>query len=147
MIELPQTKKSLGQHWLTDKNALQAMVAAAEVETNDTVLEIGPGAGTLTELLVEAAKTVVAVEYDESLARKLPKMVSAANLRVVQQDILRYDFGNLAPNYKIVANIPYYLTSNLLRVISETPNRAQQVALLVQKEGAERVAAPPGAMS
>lgn len=147
MIPLPETKKSLGQHWLTDKTALQAMVSAAAVNAGDTILEIGPGAGTLTELLAAQARLVVAVEFDASLAQQLPKLVPVKNLQVIHQDILRFDFGSLSPDYKVVSNIPYYLTSNLLRVLSETPNRASQIALLVQKEVAERVAAEPGAMS
>ncbi|GAC1388121.1 MAG: 16S rRNA (adenine(1518)-N(6)/adenine(1519)-N(6)) -dimethyltransferase RsmA [Candidatus Saccharimonadales bacterium] len=147
MIKLPDTKKALGQHWLTDTASLQAMVDAAHVTSEDTVLEIGPGAGTLTELLVARAQQVIAVEFDADLARSLPKNVPNANLQVIQQDILRFDFSSLPINYKIVANIPYYLTSNLIRIISETSNPASEVALLIQKEVAERVAAQPGKMS
>lgn len=147
MIDLPLAKKSLGQHWLTDRSALQAMVEAADISAHDTVLEIGPGTGTLTQLLVTHAAQVIAVELDEKLAHDLPSVVPDDNLKIVRQDILRLDFSNLPADYKIVANIPYYLTSNLIRVISETPNRAQQVVLLVQKEVAERVVAQPGQMS
>ncbi len=147
MSSLPDTNKALGQHWLTDIGALQAMVDAAGITFDDTVLEIGPGAGTLTELLVAQAKQVIAVEFDKALAADLPKVVKAGNLQVINQDILRLDFSALPVDYKIAANIPYYLTSNLIRVISETPNRAAQVALLVQKEVAQRVAAKPGSMA
>jgi 16S rRNA (adenine1518-N6/adenine1519-N6)-dimethyltransferase len=147
MFLLPDTNKALGQHWLTDIAALQAMVDAAGITFDDTVLEIGPGAGTLTELLIAQSKQVVAVEFDKALAADLPKVVKAGNLKVINQDILRFDFSTLPPDYKLAANIPYYLTSNLIRVISETPNRAKQVALLVQKEVAQRVAAQPGSMS
>ncbi|HET8709191.1 MAG TPA: 16S rRNA (adenine(1518)-N(6)/adenine(1519)-N(6))-dimethyltransferase RsmA [Candidatus Saccharimonadales bacterium] len=143
----PIPKKSLGQHWLHDAASLQAMCHAAAIGADDTVLEIGPGLGTLTEFLVEQAKQVVAVEFDHELAVGLPGRVPAANLSVTESDILRFDFGTLPPDYKIVANIPYYLTSNLVRVISETPNRPAKVALLVQKEVAERIAAEPGQMS
>jgi len=140
-------KKSLGQHWLQDETALQAMCDAAAVAATDTILEIGPGLGSLTKLLVRQAKEVIAVEFDESLARDLPHRVATDNLQIVHQDILSFDFTGLPPDYKIVANIPYYLTSNLIRVISETPNRPSVVALLVQKEVAERVTAAPGDMS
>lgn len=143
----PPTKKSLGQHWLSDEASLAAMCEAAEVMPEDTVLEIGPGPGTLTELLVARAKQVVAVEFDEALARELPARVPAANLQVVQHDILTFDLTQLPPQYKVVANIPYYLTSNLLRTLSESANPPAVTALLVQKEVAERVAAKPGAMS
>lgn len=140
-------KKSLGQHWLKDEAALEAMCAAAGISGDDAVLEIGPGLGTLTKLLVERAGQVVAVEFDEKLASSLPGRVPAHNLQVISQDILSFDFTSLPPDYKIAANIPYYLTSNLIRVISETPNPPATAAILVQKEVAERVAAKPGDMS
>ena len=143
----PQPKKSLGQHWLTDETSLQAMCDAAEVNASDTVLEIGPGLGTLTELLVKSAEQVVAVEFDEVLARELPGRIPAKNLEVVRQDILSFDFTSAKPGYKVVANIPYYLTSNLIRVLSESSNQPQTAVLLVQKEVAQRVAAGPGSMS
>ena len=123
------------------------MCDAAEVGADDTVLEIGPGLGTLTELLVKRAEKVVAVEFDEQLAHDLPARVTAKNLEVVQGDILKFDLGSLPAGYKVVANIPYYLTSNLLRVLSESANPSVRATLLVQKEVAERVAASPGAMS
>lgn len=140
-------KKSLGQHWLTDYASLQAMLDAAEVHETDTILEVGPGQGTLTELLVHAADYVVAVEFDEALARELPKRVVENNLRVVSQDILRFDLTSLPAEYKVVANIPYYLTSKLVRVLSESSNPPLLATLLVQKEVAERLAAKPGDMS
>lgn len=145
--DLPFAKKSLGQHWLTDQFALAAMCDAARVTSDDTVLEIGPGLGTLTELLVQRAKHVVAVEFDEQLASGLADRVPADNLTVTQQDILKFDLTSLPHDYKVVANIPYYLTSKLLRVLSESTNPPAVVALLVQKEVAERVAAEPGNMS
>jgi 16S rRNA (adenine1518-N6/adenine1519-N6)-dimethyltransferase len=143
----PPAKKSLGQHWLNDPASLEAMCVSADVQAGDTVLEIGPGHGTLTELLVKKAKRVIAVEFDQKLAMDLPKRVSADNLEVVSQDILGFDFTKLPSTYKIVANIPYYLTSHLIRVISETPNPPQTAVLLVQKEVAQRIAARPGDMS
>lgn len=140
-------KKSLGQHWLYDEASLAAMCHAAQVGADDTVLEVGPGLGTLTRLLVDKARQVVAVEFDEKLAADLSNQVKSGNLQVISQDILSFDFRQLAPGYKLVANIPYYLTSNLIRVISETPNPPVAAALLIQKEVAERVTARPGSMS
>jgi 16S rRNA (adenine1518-N6/adenine1519-N6)-dimethyltransferase len=140
-------KKSLGQHWLYDAASLEAMCAAVAVGPDDIILEIGPGLGTLTSLLVKRASRVIAVEFDAILAANLPNRVPASNLEVVTSDILSFDFSQLPPGYKIVANIPYYLTSNLIRVISETPNSPAAAALLVQKEVAQRVAAAPGSMS
>jgi 16S rRNA (adenine1518-N6/adenine1519-N6)-dimethyltransferase len=147
MSQPPIAKKSLGQHWLHDLASLQAVCQAAGIQADDTVLEIGPGLGTLTELLVRQAGQVVAVEFDEQLARELPGRVPADNLQIVSQDILTFDLTGLPPDYKIVANIPYYLTSHLIRLISETSNPPATAVLLVQKEVAERAAAQPGAMS
>lgn len=147
MNELPNTKKSLGQHWLQDETSLDAMLDAADIGLEDTVLEIGPGPGTLTEELVHSAEKVIAVEFDKTLARELPQRVPAQNLTVANQDILHFDLTSLPPNYKVVANIPYYLTSNLLRVLCESPNHFSQAAILIQKEVAERVCAKPGDMS
>lgn len=141
------TKKSLGQHWLTDEFTLEAMCMAVDVAKTDTVLEIGPGLGTLTELLVAKASRVVAVEFDAKLAEELSGRVPAKNLEVVSRDILSFDLSKLPNGYKVVANIPYYLTSNLIRVLSESTNPPKQAALLVQKEVAQRVAAQPGDMS
>lgn len=142
-----KTKKSLGQHWLEDDATLQAMCEAADVQAGDSVLEIGPGPGTLTRKLVAKAKQVIAVEFDTDLARKLPARIGADNLVVIQQDILSFDFTTLPPDYKVTANIPYYLTSNLLRQLCESPNHFSKAALLIQKEVAERVCAEPGDMS
>ena len=144
---MPPTKKSLGQHWLNDATSLEAIAAAAELSDTDTVLEIGPGPGALTKLLVHKAKHVVAIELDDNLAAQLPQTVQAANLEVVNADILHYDLGQLPADYKVVANIPYYLTSHLLRILSEASSPPTTMVLLIQKEVAERVAAQPGAMS
>lgn len=145
--DIPYAKKSLGQHWLTDTETLTAICDAAEVTSSDTVLEIGPGYGTLTGMLAARAKQVVAVELDEQLARDLPVRVPAANLQVAQGSILTFDLTTLPPDYKVVANIPYYLTSNLIRTLSESANQPYVAVVLVQKEVAERVAAKPGDMS
>ena len=137
-------KKSLGQHWLKDEPTLSYIADRADISLNDTVLEIGPGLGTLTKHLLGRAKEVMAVELDEALAQKLP---SHEKLQVVQADILKFDLTNLPPGYKVVANIPYYLTSNLLRVLAESANPPGLMVLLVQKEVAQRIAAQSGQMS
>jgi 16S rRNA (adenine1518-N6/adenine1519-N6)-dimethyltransferase len=147
MSNAPLPKKSLGQHWLNDDDCLNSMLTAADVGADDTVLEIGPGLGTLTRKLVDTAKNVVAVEFDERLARELAWRVEADNLQITRQDILQFDLTSMPAGYKVVANIPYYLTSNLIRVLSESSNPPHTAVLLIQKEVAERVAAEPGAMS
>lgn len=146
-MKQPLTKKKLGQHWLSDDASLQAMCQAAQITTGDIVLEIGPGHGTLTKYLIARASQTIAVELDAMLANTLPSRMAANNLQVIHQDILNFDFNLLPVDYKVVSNIPYYLTSNLIRVLSETTNPAAKVVLLVQKEVAERVAAPIGKMS
>ena len=147
MSKLPETNKALGQHWLTDISALTDIADAADIQPGDTVVEIGPGPGTLTKLLVRRAMRVVAVEFDTKLARELPRRVEADNLQVITQDILSFDFTNMPAGYKVVANIPYYLTSNLIRVMSETSNPPQTAVILIQKEVAQRVTAKPGELS
>jgi 16S rRNA (adenine1518-N6/adenine1519-N6)-dimethyltransferase len=144
-----KTKKSLGQHWLKDEVYLQAVCDAGLVHEHDTVLEVGPGLGTLTDKLLAKSARVIAVEKDENLASDLQhKYRDRGNyVHVVNGDILDFDLSKLPANYKVVANIPYYLTSNLIRVLSEAENPPKVIALLVQKEVAERIAAKPGEMS
>ncbi len=140
-------KKSLGQHWLYDEATLQAICDSAEVGAGDTVLEVGPGLGTLTKQLVQRTEHVVAVEFDQELADALPATIDDDVLQVVHEDILQFDLTMLPAGYKVVANIPYYLTSNLIRVLCESPNPFSIAAILIQKEVAERVVAKPGQMS
>jgi 16S rRNA (adenine1518-N6/adenine1519-N6)-dimethyltransferase len=139
--------KSLGQHWLFDKLALKHIVDSAQLKKGEVVLEIGPGLGTLTHELLEAGAKVIAVELDESLAYELKDRFSSKDFELRLTNILAFDFSSLPKDYKIVANIPYYLTSHLLRIICETPNKPSRVVLLVQKEVAERVSAIAGEMS
>lgn len=148
MTDLPFAKKSLGQHWLTDPASLEAIAEAAEVKAGDRVLEIGPGLGTLTDVLVAEGAQVIALEYDTKLATDLrAKYANTSAVEVVEGDIRRYDFATIAGGYKIVANIPYYLTANLFRALIDTAHKPQVASLLVQKEVAERVTAEPGKLS
>lgn len=137
-------KKSLGQHWLKDPDVLADIAEAADLTPKDTVLEIGPGLGTLTSRLLARAGRVVAVEFDELLARKLPGQFPGKNLQVIQQDILQFDPSPLPSGYKIVANVPYYITGKIISTFSESSHPPAMMVLLVQKEVAERLAASPG---
>lgn len=139
--------KSLGQHWLKDRLILEAIADTADISDSDTVLEIGPGLGTLTSVLLDRAHRVEAVEFDAELARKLPGQFPGKNLRVHQADILSFDLTSLPAGYKVVANVPYYITSKIVQLLSEANNPPSLSVLLVQKEVAERLAAKPGAMS
>ena len=144
-------RKSLGQNFLIDREALDSVVRAAALCPGELVLEIGPGVGTLTAALAASGAEVAAVELDESLARVLAaRMVARPNVRVVHGNALHMDLapvlGTNAP-FKLVANIPYYITAPLLRHFLEGPCRPTRLVLMVQKEVAERLAAPAGRLS
>lgn len=140
-------KKELGQHWLKDREILMAIADDAELSASDTVLEIGPGLGTLTSEILRRAGSVTAVEFDEDLARKLPGQFPGKNLTVVHEDILKFDLSTLPAGYKVVANVPYYITSKIIETLMTAKNKPSLVVILVQKEVAERVAAKAGDMS
>ena len=139
--------KSLGQHWLHDKLVLEHIADMAEIGSDDTVLEIGPGLGTLTSVLLNRAASVTSVEFDRELARKLPGQFPGKNLTVVNDDILQYDLGQMPAGYKVAANVPYYITSKIVEKLMTAKNKPSVAVLLVQKEVAERIAAKPGDMS
>lgn len=140
-------KKSLGQHWLKEPEILADIAEAAELTGDDVVLEIGPGLGTLTSRLLARANSVTAVEFDADLARKLPGQFPGKKITVVNQDILQFDLNQLPKNYKVVANVPYYITSKIVEKLMTAENKPSIAVLLVQKEVAERIAADPGNMS
>lgn len=143
-----RAKKSFGQNWLKDDFTLGTIVDSADISSNDTVLEVGPGLGTLTQKLLNTTAKVVAVEADRELIPYLhDKFNNEKNFELVNADILKFDLRQLPQNYKVVANIPYYLTSNLLRTFLEASNPPITMVLLVQKEVAERILSKPGKMS
>lgn len=139
--------KSLGQHWLKDRAILAAIADEAGIARGDTVLEIGPGLGTLTSELLQRAQRVVAVEFDAELARKLPGQFPGKDLEVIHQDILSFDLASLPSGYKVVANVPYYITSKIVEKLVTAASKPTIAVLLVQQEVAERVAAPRGELS
>ena len=137
-------KKSLGQNFLKSEKIAEEIVSAGEVGSDDIVLEVGPGKGILTEKLLEKAKKVIAVEKDEELAEFLKdKFKNNPKLEIIRGDILKFspmsrrdlDIGR----YKIIANIPYYITSHLLRTFLESDYQPSLMVLMVQKEVAERI--------
>lgn len=140
-------KKGLGQHFLADQAALGRIVAAADLTPADTVLEIGPGLGTLTGLLAKEAGRVVAVELDDRLAAVLAERLSGQdNVEIRPGNILHIsDFASLVgPAYKVVANLPYYITSAVLRHLLERQDPPRLLVVTIQREVAERIiAAPP----
>lgn len=146
-VSLMPTNKSLGQHWLRDRTVLAQIAHYAQLSRDDTVLEVGPGLGTLTSELLRQAGSVTAVEFDEALATKLPGQFPGTHLTVVHQDILQFDLSSLPAGYKVVANVPYYITSKIVQRLLAAENKPSIAVLLVQKEVAERLAAEPGQMS
>jgi 16S rRNA (adenine1518-N6/adenine1519-N6)-dimethyltransferase len=143
-------KKSLGQNFLLDSSALRGIVTAAEIPPQAEVLEIGPGAGSLTRYLARAAQRVVAVELDAALIPMLRQVLAGVeNVTIVQGDILKQNPQELMrqPGYWVVANIPYYITSAVIRHLLEAPIRPACVVLTVQREVAERICAGPHDMS
>lgn len=136
--------KSFGQNFLTDEKVLFDIVESANIEEEDTVVEIGPGLGVLTKELCKLAKKVIAIELDYELAEYLRRQ-NIPNLTVVTGNALDIDWTiDIQGNYKIVANIPYSITSPLLRKIFALNSKPSSVVLLVQKELAERITAPAG---
>jgi len=139
-------KKSMGQNFLVDGEVLAKIIETADISLSDTILEIGPGLGVLTEGLSEKAGNVIAVEKDDKLAEMLKSKFSVSNVKVLNQDALEFDSSNLG-KYKLVANIPYNITSMVIQKFLETKNKPNVMVLMVQKEVAERITAEPGDMS
>ena len=144
---MQEAKKSLGQHWLSDPMILSYICVQAGIKKGDCVLEIGPGKGDLTAKLLEMGAEVVAVEIDKCLEADLRKKFNSLPFTLNMLSIMDFDLSKMPKDYKVVANIPYYLTSHLLRMLSETQHKPAIIVLLVQKEVAERIAAKPGKMS
>lgn len=142
--------KSLGQNFLVDEAALGRVVAAAGITPENLVLEIGPGLGSLTRHLCLAARRVLAVELDERLLQAAREVLaSCSNVELLHGDILQLDPAGLmgSSGYYVVANIPYYITSAVIRHLVEATARPQRMVLTVQREVAERICAQPGDLS
>jgi 16S rRNA (adenine1518-N6/adenine1519-N6)-dimethyltransferase len=142
--------KGLGQNFLQDPLALEEIVAAAEIGPTDIVLEIGPGLGSLTRYLAVAANRVVAVELDQNLIPLLEAVLSPyQNVHIIHGDILNLSPDALIPedHYLVVANIPYYITSAVIRHLLESEKKPRRIVLTIQKEVAGRICAQPGDLS
>lgn len=140
-----QAKKSLGQNFLKSESAINAMIEAGDLQAGDFVFEIGPGQGALTEKILEKDCKVLAVEKDTELIgvleEKFIKELHAKQLRLVDADILSFDPRDIRSPYKLIANIPYYITGAIIRSFLETKNQPEKMVLLIQKEVAVRIAA------
>ncbi len=143
-------KQSLGQNFLVDPSALDRIVQSADIDPTATVLEVGPGLGSLTRYLAQSARRVVAVELDSNLIPLLRSTLEGAhNVEIIHGDILELDPTELMgeAGYLVVANIPYYITSNLIRHLLEASLKPQRLVLTVQKEVATRITASPPDMN
>ena len=156
-------KKSLGQNFLKDESVLNHIIESANLSKEDVVVEIGPGQGALTEKLAGVCKKVIAIEIDERLVEVLhTKFVGNQDIEIISGDILKINLPELieekvlglkaneaseAKSYKVVANLPYYITSPIIRLLLETKYPPTEMVVMVQKEVAERIVAKPGAMS
>jgi 16S rRNA (adenine1518-N6/adenine1519-N6)-dimethyltransferase len=139
--------KGLGQNFLIDKNILEKIVDSANIKPKDIILEVGPGLGVLTQELAKKAKKVIAVEKDETMIEILKETLKDfKNVEVINEDILTIE-SQIPKKYKLVANIPYYLTSPLIRKFLETKNPPEEIILMLQKEVAQRICAKPPDMN
>ena len=141
----PPTRKSLGQHFLSDRRILGRIADALQLKGGETVLEIGPGRGALTDILAERAGRLIAIEYDRALAELLrQRYAKRGNVLIAEADVLAVSLGELAAGpYSLVGNVPYYITTPIL-FHALVPPRADRAVYLVQKEVADRLVAAPG---
>ncbi len=140
-------KKSYGQNFLIDSHVIDKIIRAAEIDKNDNVLEIGPGIGTLTQYLAEAAGRVIAVEIDEKLIPVLGETLAEYdNVEVINRDILKCDIDSLFEGkpFKVVANLPYYITTPIIMGLLEGRSHFDSLTVMIQKEVADRMKAGPG---
>lgn len=144
-------RKKFGQNFLVDKSMLEKIISAAEIEEDDCVLEIGPGIGTMTQYLCEQARQVIAVEIDDNLIPILKETLSEYdNVTVINEDILKVDVATLADRYnngkpiKVVANLPYYITTPIVMGLLENKVPLKSITIMVQKEVADRMQEGPG---
>jgi len=143
-------KKGLGQHFLVDERVLKSLISAAGLTPNDTVIEVGPGLGILTRELAKKAGRVIAIEVDTRLASVLKETLAPwPNVAIINADVLESDPGALLAKetpYKVVANLPYYIASAVLRHFLEASIKPRLMVVTVQKEVAQAIAAQPGKM-
>ncbi|MBF0384691.1 MAG: ribosomal RNA small subunit methyltransferase A [Candidatus Omnitrophica bacterium] len=140
----PRAKKHLGQNFLINKHIIDRIITSCELKPSETILEIGPGLGALTKELSLRAQKVIAVEKDRGLSQRLKEQFIGKNVETIEEDILKFSFSRLPPQTRIIANLPYYITTPIIeKIISERDN-IRDCFLTVQLEVGERITAPPG---
>jgi 16S rRNA (adenine1518-N6/adenine1519-N6)-dimethyltransferase len=145
MNDLIRAKKSLGQNFLRDPHYLNRIADAAQVGPGEQVLEIGPGLGHLTTVLTQRAQKVLAIEVDDRLIPLLQDEFGAVpNFELLHADALEYDYGSLKGRWKVVANLPYYISTPIIQKLIVHREKFISLTLMLQKEVAERIASPPG---
>jgi 16S rRNA (adenine1518-N6/adenine1519-N6)-dimethyltransferase len=138
-------KRFLGQHFLFDKGILRKIIDCSGLTANDTVVEIGPGYGTLSKLLAQHVKKVVAIEIDRKLVVKLKDSLSTSpNVEIIAANALKFPYETIEGKFRVIANIPYYITTPLLFRLFEFKEKILSMTLLLQKEVAKRIVATPG---
>jgi 16S rRNA (adenine1518-N6/adenine1519-N6)-dimethyltransferase len=154
MTQQYRAKKSLGQNFLKSSAIVAKMIHAAQLTAHDVVLEVGPGKGVLTRALLETGCRVIAVEKDSALVALLRETfaheIASRRLTLVESDILKFNpvgYGLRSAHYKLIANIPYYITGEILRLFLSGAHQPERMVLLVQKEVAQRIVARDGAES
>lgn len=138
-------KRPFGQHFLFDPNILKKIIAVSGVTKSDTVIEIGPGLGTLTKFLALSARSVTAIELDKKLIGKLEDVFeNDLNVQIIRADAMKFPYETIEGSFRVVANIPYNITTPLIFKLLEFRDRMPSMTLLMQKEVARRITAPPG---
>ena len=138
-------KRPFGQHFLFDHNILKKIIAVSGVSKSDTVVEIGPGLGSLTKFLAFYARSVTAIELDKKLIGKLEEIFgNDPNVEIIQADAMKFPYETIEGDFRVVANIPYNITTPLIFKLLEFRDRMPSMTLLMQKEVARRIVAPPG---
>ncbi len=136
-------KKSLGQNFLIDQNIKRKIIAACDLQKDETVLEIGPGKGVLTEAIAPCVKNLIAVEKDYLLAKDLATRFENTNVTIIENDFLEYDLNPLPENIKVIGNLPYNMATPIIEKIITNPQHFQSFYLTVQLEYGERIVAEP----
>jgi len=141
--------KTMGQNFLVHRPTLDKIIEAANIKNTDTIIEVGPGLGTLTQELAKKAKKVIAIEKDGGMVEILKETLAGfSNVEVAQGNVLEIsNFKFQISNYKVAANVPYYITSPIIRMFLEAKNQPEEIVLMIQKEVAQRICAKPGDMS
>ena len=138
-------RKNYGQNLLTDLNIIRKIADAGEISPEDTVVEIGPGFGALTAEISRRAKKVIAIEIDRNLQPVLEEVFAdTENIDVVWEDFMKYDIGRNPTGFKLMGNLPYYITTPIIAKILESQRKPERMVFMVQKEVAERICSPPG---